>query len=240
MSSTTFNLGVGGLHPATTSPFSLGNFQLSQPNFNFSPMLALPPPMPAFHPPSISHQFTHLPAPLPNGNIFGVDSAATLSAPLLVPAVPAPSLPPTPESCILQTTADTVAAVGRQKIPSLPIVASAMGLGKTLSESAQKIELQLQGGIPPVQSVLCTAAGAATEIAISGVGNGVVIGGIVPYSEAVVAFPPLATTIPAVGAAIPAAVANVERVAQIAGQAVETSCHDHFANALLQATGGRP
>jgi len=104
---------------------------------------------------------------------------------------------------------------------------TAIGLGKTLHETTKAIK---ESDKSLLEATICKTAKVVTETAFNTVGNGVIIGGVPLYLAETIAFPPLAATIPLVGAVLPQAYANMEKFSAFAGKKAEHDCHLLFSD----------
>lgn len=126
--------------------------------------------------------------------------------------------PTNPENAIKDLSRDLTVTV----IPTLGSVNSALTLGEELHKNFHKNE--------GVEYTVCKVAKVAVEQGFSTMGTGVIVGGIPLLVTESIAFPPLALTIPVVGAALPEAYANMQEFSKFAGEKAEKDCHLLFRN----------
>lgn len=242
---THFNLGVPGMHSgsgAPPAPYNLGNFQLPPSSFHF-PQISFPPMPPISLPPMGGHTFSLLhPQGETPSQFFGL---RPIEMPILQPPPPVSFQPPSGQDRAASTTqlgADLLADLSGG-VPALVAASSALGLAKTLHESAGRIRTAIAAGNNPTEAVVCETLGAAVETAAGTAGTVLIVGQVPPYLAEVAAFPPLAATIPVVAATLPDAYANMSQGAAFLGRSAEASCHELFAAAkslTQQPPGGTP
>lgn len=179
-----------------------------------------------------THQFSHLQS---NRQPPQFPSTSSLLPP--IPTFP-PSFGETPSaSSSLQVVSDVVAELGKVKFPELGETLGRLSLAGTVQESAKKIQGEVRDGKDPLASVVCETARAGVETALTALGQGAIIGGVPLYLGEIAAFPPLAGTLPLVGAMLPKALEGVEALAKQGGEKVESDCKTLFSVARAISSG---
>lgn len=219
----------------------MGNFQLPPSQFAAP---AFCPPVPSFQhlaplPTYDVHHFTNLNFNTQPGQFFGVSSANQLLS-----EVPAFSLSHPPKEATthlspVKFTADVVAELVHHKLPGLKMGLEAMDHGKAVYETSKDIQHGLKEGKNPAETVVCETTKAAVETLIDAAGKDALLVGIPLYLAEAAAFPPLAATIPVVGAMLPDAYQGIEQFAKFSGQSAEADCHSLFNFARNLSNGGK-
>lgn len=126
-----------------------------------------------------------------------------------------------PEHSILDLTLDTVAL-----IPGLERIRTAMDLGQGLHDVVQGVE---ESDTSKTQAALCKTAKVGTELLVQEFGSRVIVGGVPLLLATSIADPPFGlVAVPVAAVALPQAYANMQHLAEFAGEKAEEKCEELF------------